>query len=128
METSLWRNGLSSLSSLFLIGEPTKFSLLHLPATLWNLLEVSISEITVTDSNLVETLCGICSYKAETHIDTYTQRERETHTQEEKRKILYDHRNHVFLRNSRKKDQVLRCIFESMYQYIRMAEQSTPNL
>lgn len=89
METSLWRNGLSSLSSLFLIGEPTKFSLLHLPATLWDLLEVTISEITVTDSNLVETLCEICSYKTETNIDTHTQRERETHTHRRKKGKYY---------------------------------------
>lgn len=88
METSLWRNGLSSLSSLFLIGEPTKFSLLHLPATLWDLLEVSISEITVTDSNLVETLCEICSYKTETNIDTHTHKEKHTHIGGKKENII----------------------------------------
>lgn len=55
---------------------------------LWNLLEDSISEITVTDSNLVETLCGICSYKAETNIDTDTQRERETHMHRRKKENI----------------------------------------
>lgn len=62
---------------------------------LWNLLEVRISEITVIDSNLVETLCGICTYKAETNIDTYAQRERETHAYEEKKEnIVWSQKSH----------------------------------
>ena len=77
METSMWSNGFSSLGSLSLSGEPTKFSVTPCQLFSWNLQEVGISETTVTHSDLVETQSGICSYKVDTSIDTQTDMEKE---------------------------------------------------
>lgn len=120
METSMW-NEFSSLWSLSLSGEPTKFSLFHTTSSFHGTCKRLISQ---RSRLLTQTwLSYRLGTNIEAHTHTCTHRKTETHDQKEKRKE-YTATENLFCN----KDPRYFFFFKLALQYLKVAGQSTPDL
>lgn len=124
METSVW-NEFSSLWSLSLSGEPTKFSMFHTTSYFHGTCKRLISQ---RSRLLTQTwLSYRLGTNIEAHTHTCTHRNTETHAQKEKIKEYMVTEN-LFCLGIQAVKTLDIIFFKLSLQYLEVAEQSTPNL